>query len=252
MSILLLLGVAAIFIAPNVIVPQHLERAIVLKSDGNQGAALVSMKALYQAGDRSQKLIYELAKLHLDFGEIEQADALIAAYSDDHPDLIWPRRELLKIREATGTENQHIEALNALYAAEPDQDTFHRLAEHYRINGDFEREARLIEEAALAGYATLEDRLRLGMIKASAGKVPEAILILQDIDRELPDDITHPRFALFNLMIADERPLDAVRYGQTWITRWDMPWATEEFQRIMSAAGYPDLANGITPDENGF
>lgn len=252
---LLALGLTAALLAPVLIMPQDLERAIVLKSDGYQTAAHNLLRDLYLGGDQSETIVYELVQQELDLGEVEIASRILVDYSSERPDLSWPRLEFLNIRQSYGTEDERIAALlearndhagkNSVHGLTQYYRNTRVLAEHYRITGDHVREAEIIEETISSGFASADDMFRLGVIKASTGQLADGIKILQSLDDRLPDNAIRQRLTLYSMLISDGRPHDAFRYAQRWQSKWDEPWIEYELKEIMTALGYPDIAAGL-------
>jgi hypothetical protein len=198
-------------------VPGEREQWTMLVRDGRNQEALKVLEARYRAGRREVDAVIHLHKLYMSFAEIDQATRVMQDFVADHPDNPEAVAMLAKHYGEIQDKQAEIATLERLFELSPSVPAARDLLAHYRLEGAFDREEKLLRMLLAKEMITANDAERLGLILAAHGDLFGAREALVRFDEIANPERSIGRFVLFDVLVATGDKTTALAKAASWI-----------------------------------
>jgi tetratricopeptide (TPR) repeat protein len=189
-----------------------------LVRDGRNLEALKVLEARYRAGAREVDAVIHLHKLYMSFAQIEQATRVMQDFVVDHPGNPEAVAMLAKHYGDIQDKQAEIATLERLFELSPSVPTARDLLAHYRLEGAFDREEKLLRTLLAKQMITANDAERLGLILAALGDLFGAREALMRFDEIANPERSIGRFVLFDVLVATGDKTTALAKAASWIS----------------------------------
>jgi tetratricopeptide (TPR) repeat protein len=219
--VLLIVVLSASALAAGVaMVPGEREQWTMLVRDGRNKEAVKALEAQYQEERRNNDAVVHLYRLYMSFAKIEQATRVMQEFAADHPDN--PQIIAMLARHYNDVQDKPaaIHALERLFELFPSTQTAHELLAHYRLQGAFASEERLLRTLLATKMITANDAERLGLMLAAGGDLYGAREALVRFDELANPERSIGRFVLFDVLVETGDKATALAKGAAWIQFW--------------------------------
>lgn len=199
------------------LLPGANERIAMLERDGHHQQARAMLERSFLAGDRSQRTLFQLQRMHEQSGDIAKAGQLLEMLAEQRPRDANIQRRLSQFYRQTQNEAGLLKSLELQLTARYSEPVCKQLIGLYRSSGDFANEQRLIETCRQKGYRRSDDLIRLAYLIAADGRLPEATTLLRSVDdrRRLRQD--RDRRLFFASLIENNQSEEAQRRALRWL-----------------------------------
>ncbi len=238
----LFLGAA---VAGVLLLPGDAERVAMLERDGSNERALQILEARHAGGDRSQRTLYQLEKLHAHFGNLPRAREMLEQLAAARPRDHVLQRRLVDFYRSTQDSEAYLSALSRFVSRRYSEAACRELISGLRLIGHFAREREAIERCRLKGYRRVDDIVRLAELEAASGNTRQAANLLRKVDdlERLTGD--RERLTLAQLLVASGERADAVRRGVRWVKAADAQPFAASLLAALTRRGGSDVALDI-------
>jgi len=219
--IALITVLTAVALAAGVaMVPGEREQWTMLVRDGRNQDAVKALEARYRAGKREVDAVLHLYKLYMSFAEIDRATRVMQGFVADRPN--DPAAVSLLARHYGDIQDKRAEVrtLERLFELAPSPPTARDLLAHYRIEGAFDREERLMRTLLANQTITANDAERLGLILAAHGDLYGARDALTRFDEIANPERSIGRLVLFDVLVQIGDKTAALNKAASWIGYW--------------------------------
>jgi len=199
-------------------VPGEREQWTMLVRDGRNLEALKVLEARYRAGAREVDAVIHLHKLYMSFAEIDQATRVMQDFVADHPGNPEAVAMLAKHYGDIQDKQAEIATLERLFELSPSVPTARDLLAHYRLEGAFDREEKLLRTLLAKQMITANDAERLGLILAAHDDLFGAREALMRFDEIANPERSIGRFVLFDVLVATGDKTTALAKAASWIS----------------------------------
>jgi tetratricopeptide (TPR) repeat protein len=217
----LIIALTAVALGAGVaMVPGEREQWTMLVRDGSNQEAIKTLESRYRAGKREVDAVIHLYKLYMSFADIDQATRVMQEFVADHP--ADPAAVSLLARHYGDIQDKRAEirVLERLFELAPSQQTARELLTHYRLEGEFAREERLLRALLVSQMITANDAERLGLILAGRGDLYGARDALTRFDEIANPERSIGRLALFDVLVQTGDKTTALNKAASWIGYW--------------------------------
>jgi Flp pilus assembly protein TadD len=219
--ITLITVLTAVALAAGVaMVPGEREQWTMLVRDGRNQDAIKALEARYRAGKRDVDAVLHLYKLYMSFAEIEQATRVMQGFVADHPNDPAAVSLLAKHYGDIQDKRAEVRTLERLFELAPLPATARDLLAHYRIEGAFDREERLLRTLLANQTITANDAERLGLMLAAHGDLYGARDALTRFDEIANPERSIGRLVLFDVLVQIGDKTAALNKAASWIGYW--------------------------------
>lgn len=208
---------AGALVVGYLLLPGANERIAMLQQDGHNQQAMALLEKRFNAGDRSQRTMFQLQRLYEQRGDLANAQQLLELLAQQRPKDPQIQRQLALFYKQTQNEPAYLQALERQLAVRHSEPVCKELIGLYRGSGNFEAEQRTIESCRRNGYRRPEDIIRLAYLVATDGRLADASAILRSVDdrRRLRTD--RDRRFFFTSLIDDGQSDEAQRRALRWL-----------------------------------
>ncbi len=212
---------AVLFVAALVvgwlILPGDDERIAALERDGQVSRALQMLEVKFDGGDRRQRTLFQLHRLHEYYGNRDRARQLLELLAIQRPRDTYVQRQLAQNYKQTQDEPAQMRLLAAQLAARYSEPNCRELIGLLRRNARFAEEQTTIATCRTLGYRRPDDLIRLAYLQASDGKLAETAQILKAVDDRRWLKESRERLMLFASLIETKQEPEALRRGVRWL-----------------------------------
>jgi tetratricopeptide (TPR) repeat protein len=219
--IALISSLTAVALAAGVaMVPGEREQWTMLVRDGRNQEAIAALEQRYRAGKRETDAVLHLYKLYMAFAEIDQATRIMRDFVTDRPG--DPTALTLLARHYGDIQDKGAEmhALEQLFELSPSLQTARDLLAHYRLDGMFDREERLLRTLLVREMIVANDAERLGLMLAARGDLYGARDALTRFDEIANPERSLGRLALFDMLVQIGDKTTALNKAASWLGYW--------------------------------
>jgi Flp pilus assembly protein TadD len=217
---LIIVLTAAALAAGVAMVPGEREHWTMLVRDGRNQEAIKTLESRYHAGKREVDAVIHLYKLYMSFADIDQATRVMREFVADHPADPAAVGLLAKHYGDIQDKRAEIRVLERLFELAPSPQTARNLLAHYRLEGEFAREERLLRALLVSQMITANDAERLGLILAGRGDLYGARDALTRFDEIANPERSIGRLALFDVLVQTGDKTTALNKAASWIGYW--------------------------------
>lgn len=204
-------------ISGAVLLPGDAERVAMLERDGDNVRALELLERRYDAGDRSQRTLYQLEQLYQHFGKLDKARVMLEELAQSRPrDLVLQRR-LVKFYRDTHNGDAYLSGLSRLVSQRHPEAACRELIAQLRLIGQYVREREVIERCRMKGYRRSSDIVRLAELENASGNKGRATALLRNVDDGKGLQGSRERLMLAALLIDAGATDETSRRGERWI-----------------------------------
>jgi len=175
------------------------------------------LEAKYGAGRREPDAVTHLYELSMSFALIEQATRVLQDLVADHPGNTEALAMLAKHYGDIQDKPAEIAALERLFELSPSMPIARDLLAHYRLEGAFAREEKLLRTLLAKEMITANDAERLGLILAAHGDLFGAREALTRFDEIANPERSIGRLVLFDVLTATGDKTAALAKAASWI-----------------------------------
>jgi len=211
---------AAALAAGVAMVPGEREQWTMLVRDGRNQEAIKALESRYRAGKREVDAVIHLYKLYMSFADIDQATRVMQGFVADHPDDPAAVGLLARHYGEIQDKRAEIRVLERLFELSPTPQTARDLLAHYRLEGEFAREEKLLRTLLVNQMITANDAERLGLILAARGDLYGARDALTRFDEIANPERSIGRLALFDVLVQTGDKTTALNKAASWIGYW--------------------------------
>ena len=216
-SVVMALLFGAALVVGWIVLPGDDERIAAFERDGQISRSLHMLEQRFEAGDRRQRTLVQLHRLHEYYGDRERARQVLELLAAERPRDTFVQRQLAQLYKQTHDEPAYMRLLATQLAARYSEPTCRELIGLLRRNGRFVEEQTTIAACRGLGYRRPEDLVRLAYMQASDGNLAETAQILRAVDdrRWLKD--SRERLMLFASLIETKQEPEALRRSVRWL-----------------------------------
>jgi len=219
--IALITVLTAVALAAGVaMVPGEREQWTMLVRDGRNLDAIKALEARYREGKREVDAVLHLHKLYMSFAEIDRATRVMREFVADHPNDPAAVALLAKHYGDIQDKSAEIRTLERLFELAPSPPTARDLLAHYRLEGAFDREERLLRTLLASQTITANDAERLGLMLAAHGDLYGARDALTRFDEIANPERSIGRLVLFDVLVQIGDKTAALNKAASWIGYW--------------------------------
>ena len=214
--VMVVLFVAALVVG-WLILPGDDERIAALERDGQVSRALQMLEAKFDSGDRRQRTLFQLHRLHEYYGNRERARQLLELLAVQRPRDTFVQRQLAQNYKQTQDEPAQMRLLATQLAARYSEPSCRELIGLLRRNARYAEEQATIATCRSLGYRRPDDLVRLAYLQASDGNLAETAQILRAVDDRRWLKESRDRLMLFASLIEAKQEPEALRRGVRWL-----------------------------------
>jgi len=213
MSVLLIAGLVVGYL----LLPGESERIAMLERDGQQTLALKSLERRFDAGDRSQRTLFQLQEIYEQHGDLAKAKQTLEMLAEQRPRDAQVQRRLAAFYKATQDEAAYMATLRQQVALRYSDGACRELIGIHRLNGNGAEEQAAIVACRQKGYRRTEDLVRLAHFHAAGGENQQAVQLLRSIDdlRRLRSE--KDKIKLISLLLELDQGREANRRAVRWL-----------------------------------
>ena len=230
------------------VLPGEDERIEALERDGQTSRALSLLEARFARGDRHQRTLASLRRFYEYYGDSDKSRKMLELLAEQRPRDLFLQRQLAQFYRQTEDEPSQIRALRSQLAIRYSEPVCQRLIGLLRRTSDFSGEQAALIDCRNNGYRRPEELERLAFLYAADGNLAETGQILRAVDDRRWLRGSRERLMLFDALLADKLPTDALRRGIRWYRgQPDEDFALEMIAKLV-AAERNDLALQMARD----
>lgn len=230
------------------VLPGEDERIEALERDGQTTRAMALLEARFSRGDRRQRTLVNLRRFYDYYGDNSKSLQILELLIQQRPRDLYLQRQLAQLYRQMEDEPGQIRALQAQLAIRYSEPVCQRLIGLLRRGGNFTGEQAALIDCRNNGYRRPEELERLAFLFAADGNMQETAQILRAVDDRRWLRGSRERLMLFDALIAEKVPQDALRRGIRWYKgQADEDFALEMISRLV-AAERNDLAFQMARD----
>lgn len=163
------------------LVPTTKDRALMHFRDSQFDEAKALYESLYKDGDTSPDVIIPLAKLYLQFGDVDGAIRLMEQFVQQNPLHLEARLQLGTFYQYAQRPLDYLRNLEELQRLFPSAETLREMADIYNYYGRYDEQRQALE-ALVANYEySQQDVLQLSYLKAREHEYNAAASIITDL-----------------------------------------------------------------------
>ena len=230
--------------------PGEREKIALHERDGKISDALGHIRGRLSAEKHDAHVLDAAVRLHLRLGDLDAAIAAAELYAASLPDSLAAQIRLLDLLRDHGQHERYLALAKRVYDRWQEPQILRDLLDLYRLRQHLEAELRLLELATGIGQAMAADIERLGMIKAAQGDYAAALQLLSDADGTRDGIDRSARFTLFQLLVEQDRPDEAMRRATKWLAAKPDDAAAAQFCADLALSGQVARAATITRQIN--
>ena len=227
------------------LIPGDLEHVAMLERDGRYEDAMAELDRQYANGRRDPRLMIDLHKLKLRFGQLEAARQVLEEYARARPKDIQAQIGLIRFYQMNQQETDYVASLKALNERTRSRELHNELLGYFRSTSRFRDEEDLLDRAARANRAAPADYQRLGLLAASRGDLARAARALRRADGRLDENSQPARLSLFRILLDLKEYDEAHTRALNWLSTWRVTSLVVDFMTELSDAGRVDLSLDI-------
>jgi tetratricopeptide (TPR) repeat protein len=199
------------------VLPSDEEVGIMLLRDRKYEAARSYFEKQVEAGDLSAPTVSAMLKIHVEYGDVERAIALIERLDGAFGGSAAILAQLAELYRADRRFGLYLRTMERLVAIQPTQDRLETLADAYYKAGDLDARIAVLSKLRELELITVELLIELSELLKVRGRFEEATSALFKADAREPDALDwSQRRTLFDMM------LEHGKAGQTrdLLARW--------------------------------
>lgn len=206
-------------VAGALLLPGDAERVAMLERDGDNMRAMTLLERRYEAGDRSQRTLYQLEQLYQHFGQLDKARLMLEKLAESRPRDTVLQRRLVKFYRDTQDGEAYLSGLSRLVAQRYSEPVCRELIAQLRLVGQYAREREAIERCRRRGYRRGSDIVRLAELEAASGNKPRALALLRSVDDIKGLANPRERLMLATLLLDGQETDEVTRRAIRWLAR---------------------------------
>lgn len=210
---------ASAAVAGALLLPGDAERVAMLERDGDNRRALTLLERRFEAGDRSQRTLYQLEQLYQHFGQLDQARRMLEQLAESRPRDNVLQRRLVKFYRDTQSGDAYLSGLSRQLAHRYSEPVCRELISQLRLLGHYAREREAIERCRMKGYRRGSDIVRLAELEAASGDKSRALALLRNVDDIKGLAKQRERLMLTALLLDAGESDEVARRGTRWLAR---------------------------------
>ena len=199
------------------VLPGYNERIAALERDGRNREALRLLEQRFDQGDRSQRTLFQLQRLHEHFGDLAKARQTLEMLAALRPRDTQVQRQLAQLYKQTQNEAGYIAALKGQLESRYSEPICKELIGIHRGNGEFAAEQKMIAECRQKGYRRPDDVIRLAYLVAADGDLAQASSLLRSVDDRRRLKVDRDRLLFFSAMLEAGQAEEAQKRALRWI-----------------------------------
>jgi hypothetical protein len=212
---------AVLFVAALVIgwliLPGTDERIAALERDGQVSRSLQMLEEQFTAGDRRERTLFQLHRLHEYYGNRDRARQVLELLAAQRPRDTFVQRQLAQHYKQTQDEPAHMRLLASQLAVRYSEPNCRELIGMLRRNARYAEEQKTIVTCRTLGYRRPDDLIRLAYLQASDGNLAETAQLLKAVDDRRWLKESRERLMLFASLIETKQEPEALRRGVRWL-----------------------------------
>lgn len=208
---------AGALVVGYLLLPGVNERIAMLERDGQHRQALRILEQRFQAGDRSQRTLFQLQRIYEDFGDLTNARTMLELLAEQRPKDPQVQRQLSLFYKNTQDSAGYIKTLEMRLQSRYAETLCKELIGLYRSAGDYAAEQRKLQECRLQGYRRPDDIIRLAYLVAADGDLAQSAQLLRSVDDRRRLRIDRDRMMLFVSLLEANEAVDAQRRAMRWL-----------------------------------
>ena len=199
------------------VLPGHNERIAALERDGKNREALRILEQRFAQGDRSQRTLFQLQRLHEHFGDLGKARQTLEMLAVLRPKDAQVQRQLAQFYKLTQNETGYLAALRSQLETRYSEPICKEVIGIYRGNGDYPAEQRMIEECRQKGYRRPDDIIRFAYLVAADGDLARASNLLRSVDDRRRLKVDRDRLLFFTALLEAGQAEEAQKRALRWL-----------------------------------
>lgn len=213
----MLLLIAAAMASGIALVPSERERWTMFARDGRNEEARQLLEARYNAGGGDSASVLQLYKLLMADAQIPRATQLVEELAANRPNDIETLTLLAKHYGDTQDRDGQARTLERMFVLDPSPKIAESLLSHYRLDGAFGREEKLLHTLLAKATIGTSDAERLGLLAFAHDDLDGALEALAHFDAVAAPERMTGRFALFDLLVRRGDTPKAFSKASDWI-----------------------------------
>ena len=199
------------------VLPGYNERIAALERDGRNREALRILQQRFDQGDRSQRTLFQLQRLHEHFGDLAKARQTLEMLAVQRPRDTQVQRQLAQFYKLTQNETGYVAALKSQLESRYSEPVCKELIGILRGNGDFAAEQKMIADCRQKGYRRPDDVVRLAYLVAADGNLTQASTLLRSVDDRRRLKVDRDRLLFFTAMLEAGQAEEAQKRALRWL-----------------------------------
>ncbi len=224
------------------------EQALIAFKDKRYDEAFKIYQAKFEAGDTSPETIGALVDLHLQYGSIDKAIAVMESYVAKNPASVAARENLGVLYQYAQRPDDYLKNLEAIKELRPDDKTIEkRLADAYKHDANYEKQLPVLQSLVDKDSKGESTQFRsLANLQATGKKWKDAILTMQKFRTDRPSEFVFNDLEFYVSLLMEDKQYDV---AQAEVQNWQQQQGEQiklpelaRFVNILNYKGSPQAA----------
>jgi predicted Zn-dependent protease len=236
--------IAAIGLAVSFwLIPKGPEIALMHFRDRQYDMARRTYEQQLKSGSLSVSVVKPLTELYLEYGEVEQAVAVMERFVSQNPDNIQALRRLAKYYQYAQRPNEFLVTLEKITRLEVTEGDLRELSSIYNFVGQYDKQISTLKTLTERYPTRGQDFLDLANLQAAQGRAKEAVGTLKQFETRFPAAITAETAELLMSLMLDVDQGEAARArASAWLSEHPQPETVARFASLFHYKKEPALA----------
>lgn len=199
------LGIAASVL----LIPHSNELGLMFYRDKEFSRSLYIFEKQWEEGDHSAQVVVPLARLYLQYGQVDHAVELMEDFVKEHPSRIQALQILGQFYQYAQRPNGYLKTLEQLRILEPTPQVLRDLSAIYNFQSEYEKQVDVLKQLNSLPEASTQDSLDLCHLLASLGHYQEAAEAVVDFCEQHPQKITGELLELTASLVLESQKIHA-------------------------------------------
>jgi tetratricopeptide (TPR) repeat protein len=227
------------------LIPSDRELALIHYKAKEFDAAKHRYEALLESGDLTVAVVKSMTELHLQYGEVDEAVALLERFVVRNPEDYEARRVLGTYYHYAERPEAYKENLEAMTSLGLEERTLRELSAIYNARGELDKQVEVLEAltSTFPSPGTAQDLLDLSYIRARLSLHEDAIESLDELARVKEDLVTDDVMELkLNLYLDSDQGRRGLEEARSWLQKRNSPSLVARFADLFAFKSSPEMA----------
>lgn len=233
-------------------IPRGSEVALMHARDKDYDIALQNYEQQKASGDLSVATVGALARLYLQYGDIDKAIVILEEFVRDHPKDVEARERLGQYYQYAQRTDDYLHNLEELAKIAPTPENLKKLSDVYNYNAQYDKQIAMLDTLTKnmpKSDETPADLSDLAELQAATGKKSEAVETLRRFETLYPTqmELKH-KMLMLGLLVDTGKTDEAVERAKKWSAESKNPDDIASYINTIAAQGSLPSALAVASD----